>query len=438
MKFILALAVGRIIKFIGSFSGRSTNLPGKFALKICPNFLKTMKFKSKIIAVTGSNGKTTTSNLIAHILKDNGYDVASNLEGANLTTGVASTMLSHCDYKGFVKADFVVLEVDERYSPLIFKNFSPDYFIVTNLVRDQVVRNGHPDVIFDKINSGITENVCMILNANDPISQNLAINNKRIYYGMEKNAQSLDTSVFISNDAKVCPKCFSSLNYEYYHYNHIGKFACSSCEYKTPTIDYLAHDIDLETGNFKINEKTLNVKYKTSFNFLNTTSAFAVCKELGLKDEDIEKSIANFEVPSDRFDVFTVGDRKATSILTKQNSVSLDQSISYTLAQEGKKTVVLYVNNIFYTENKDVSWLYDVTIERLLGNVENIVCLGERAFDVAVRFTCAGFKLEDLKIQKSLENLQETLSETSGDIYLLTASAFGGDDEILEVLKKWK
>lgn len=53
-------------------------------------------------------------------------------------------------------------------------------------------------------------------------------------------------------------------------------------------------------------------------------------------------------------------------MLTKQNPVSLDQNIAYVLTKESPKTVALYVNNVIYTDDKDISWLYDVAFERLV------------------------------------------------------------------------
>lgn len=84
MRFALAVILGRLVRFAGKFIGRSTTLPGRIALRLDHAFLKKMKFDGKVIAVTGSNGKTTTQNLVAHILRENGYTVINNTEGSNL------------------------------------------------------------------------------------------------------------------------------------------------------------------------------------------------------------------------------------------------------------------------------------------------------------------------------------------------------------------
>ena len=82
MRFALAVLLGRMVRFVGKFVGRSTTLPGRIALRLDHAFLKKMKFDGKVIAVTGSNGKTTTQNLVAHILRENGYTVINNTEAS--------------------------------------------------------------------------------------------------------------------------------------------------------------------------------------------------------------------------------------------------------------------------------------------------------------------------------------------------------------------
>lgn len=438
MRFAIAVLIGRVVRFAGRFLHRSTNLPGQVALKICPDLLGRLTFQGKVIAVTGSNGKTTTSNLIAHILRQNGYSVVNNTEGSNLTAGVATTLLCSCTLGGHVAADFVVLEVDERYSRLIFKEMKLDYFLINNLLRDQVVRNGNPDIVLDKIAQAIHPGVKLILNANDPISQTISPETPRAYFGMARTGRSTDTCVNLTQDCKVCPYCFHTMQYEYFHYNHIGKFACSHCDYHMPQPDYLATDVNFETGDFCINGHPAKVTYTTVFHFMNTTAAVAVACEAGLKLEDAIAAAATFEVSRERYDEFDVGGRKAVLMLTKQNPVSLDQSISFVLTRPEEKTVVLFVNNVIYTENKDISWLYDVAFERLKGQADYIVCSGSRAYDIAVRLKLGGFEDSVLKVEDDLKKLRGVMESTTGTIYILAASAFGDEDGILDVLRPQK
>ena len=436
MRFLLAVISGKLIHFFGKFIKRATNLPGLVALKICPYFFKKLKFKGKIIAVTGSNGKTTTSNMIAHILRSAGYSVANNSEGSNISSGIATTMLTCCGLGGHIKTDFLVLEVDERYTPLIFKDVKLDYFVITNLFRDQVARNGNPDIVYEKISAAVNPKVTLVLNGNDPIITRLSPNNKRVFYGAEKTALSYEASPFLTQDCKVCPLCMHTLSYEYYHYNHIGRYHCLHCGYETPKLDYAADNIDFTTGEFTINGERAGVSYKPLFHFINTTAAVGVCTEAGVPLKDAVAYAKTFHVSAERYNEMVCCGRKCVLLLTKQNASSLDMSISYLLEQpEEKKTALLYVNNVLYTGYRDISWLYDVTFSRLLNQVDHVICSGNRVYDVGVRLMLDGFEKDSLLLVDDLTKIKDAVAETEGTIYILAASSFGDEDGILEALK---
>lgn len=435
MRFALAVLVGRLVRFAGKFVGRSTTLPGRIALKMDSAFLKKMKFDGKVIAVTGSNGKTTTSNLVAHILRQNGYTVINNAEGSNLAPGVATTLLEHCTLGGRLTSDFVVLEVDERFTPIVFSQIPLDVFLVNNLLRDQVVRNGNPDIILEKIAQAVPYAKQLVLNADDPISLQLGEDREIVTFGMAHTPRSTDECLHLTHDCKVCPKCFARMEYDFFHYNHIGQFHCPACGYRSPEPNFLADRVDFDTGDFAINGSPAHIDYRTPFHFMNTTAAVAVCCTAGLKLEDAIHGASTFEVSRERYDEFDVDGRKAVLMLTKQNPVSLDQNIAFVLTRESPKTVALYVNDVIYTDDKDISWLYDVSFERLVGQVDYVVCSGSRAYDLAVRLELAGFDRDRMIIEDDNKKLREAMKRSQGTIYVLAASAFGDEDGILEVLR---
>ena len=137
--FIIILA--KILYFIGKLIGKGSSMPGQIALKLDKNILKKIKLPEDIIVVTGSNGKTSTTELICSILEKNGYSVGCNKEGSNQTEGVTTMILNACNLKGEVKKDVLVIESDERYTRHTLKYFEPKYLVVTNLYRDQMTRN---------------------------------------------------------------------------------------------------------------------------------------------------------------------------------------------------------------------------------------------------------------------------------------------------------
>ena len=151
MKCMIAVLLCKLLVFVGRLVGKGTSLPGKIVLKLFPDILKRIKLPETVIAVTGSNGKTSTVEMIANVMADCGKSVAWNKEGSNQIEGVTTLLLKSCTLGGRVKVDAVVLESDERYASRTFSYFTPTHFAIVNLYRDQLTRNAHPEWVFDAI-----------------------------------------------------------------------------------------------------------------------------------------------------------------------------------------------------------------------------------------------------------------------------------------------
>ena len=169
MKTIIIL-INKFLYWIGKLIGKGSSMPGKIALKLDKNILKKIKLPDNIVVVTGSNGKTSTVEMINSVLTENGYSVACNIEGSNQTEGVTTMILNNCNLQGEVKKDVLLIESDERYLRHTLKFFRPKYLVVTNLYRDQMTRNGHPELIYDIIKEAVTDDIHLILNTDDPLS----------------------------------------------------------------------------------------------------------------------------------------------------------------------------------------------------------------------------------------------------------------------------
>lgn len=157
LRFLLALWLAKLsVPALKITRHNGTDFPGSLALKLCPDFLRYVGKPGAIIAVTGTNGKTTVSNLLTDILEADGKKVLSNRSGSNITSGISTALLRGCDLLGRAKSyDMAVLEVDERASVRIFPYVKPDYVVVTNLTRDSIMRNAHPGYIADILTRSI-------------------------------------------------------------------------------------------------------------------------------------------------------------------------------------------------------------------------------------------------------------------------------------------
>ena len=149
LRFLIALIVGKVSIFLlDKIFKRGTNLPGEIMLKICPDALSRFTMPETTVCVTGTNGKTGTSNLLTHIIRNSGKSVVNNSKGSNMAPGLVTALAGDCNLGGKVKSDVAVLEVDERSSQFIYTKFVPDYILCTNLFRDSIMRNGHSGFFF--------------------------------------------------------------------------------------------------------------------------------------------------------------------------------------------------------------------------------------------------------------------------------------------------
>ena len=292
MRLILAIAVCKILYFIGNLTGRGSSLPGKAALLVCPGILGRIRLPETMIAVTGSNGKTSTTEMIARALKANGISVGWNHEGANQLEGVATLLLRLASFSGSVKRGAVVFECDERYARRIFEAVKPSAIVVTNLCRDQLTRNGHHEFIQNCVGAAIEaagEGTTLVLNADDPYVTALAgrvstdgglqprehsqTARELRFFGVskayadseEQRAASRGASraaqhgskpvipplsgYGVYDDGAFCPVCKDRMNYDYRVAAHMGAYRCGACGHERPAPDIEASGPDPETGD---------------------------------------------------------------------------------------------------------------------------------------------------------------------------------------------
>ena len=119
----LALLALKLLKRTASYT------PGYLALKIYPDFLGSLKMPEKVICVTGTNGKTTTSNLLADTLRECGFTVTNNSAGSNVQAGVATALLADSTIWGNPKKQIAVL-AKRCASDLLGKRYFKKFGIV--------------------------------------------------------------------------------------------------------------------------------------------------------------------------------------------------------------------------------------------------------------------------------------------------------------------
>lgn len=236
MRKFLAIVVCKLGRFVGKLIGKGSSMPGKFALKICPDILKRVTLPPHIIAVTGSNGKTSTVEMIATVLRAQGRNVIYNAEGSNQVEGVTTLILTHATLGGRVNAVCCCWKATSAMPPTASSIFHPTEFVITNLYRDQLTRNGHPESVFDAILPALHPDTELILNADDPLSSCFAIGHEKVkWFGLEHCATDTDAPTGVYHDGAYCPVCHAPMAYDYVHYNHIGAYRCTSAATPAPS-----------------------------------------------------------------------------------------------------------------------------------------------------------------------------------------------------------
>lgn len=400
--YISVIGAKLIIKLMRIMRRNATNLPGEIALIFYPQLLKYFEMPDTVIAVTGTNGKTTVSNLIGEILGKNGFDLISNSFGGNVDTGIASILLDNCTLSGKFKKNTALFEMDERSAPRVLPYLRPDWLVCTNLQRDSMKRNAHPEFIFRILNENMPEKTKLILNGDDLISGRLAPENKRSYFGISKLKYETPTEDNIICDISDCPECGSELDFEFRHYNHIGRAVCRRCGFSTPEIDYDMTSDEHDTAVIMHNGKPEKYRLlnKRITDYYNVTAAVAFCREFGLSEQQVADSLNGMNIVKSRYDNFEAyGKEVIVSLAKGQNPVACSGVCDFIRREPGKKAVIMILEDLYDSKrtSENIAWIYETDFEFLKGNgVEQIIVGGKRASDYIVRLLLAGVEKEKI------------------------------------------
>ncbi|MBS4759667.1 MAG: Mur ligase family protein [Clostridium sp.] len=385
-----------------------TSLPGLIALKISKNFLSFLsKYCEKnIITVTGTNGKTTTAGLLAHILKINENTVLHNEKGANMLSGIASSLA--VNYKPFTKFDYAVLESDEAYLTKLYDYLKANYLLVTNLFRDQLDRYGELDTTAKKIQEAISKNPALklFINADDPMLSELGTENERIYFGFEDITYKNNIKESQAPPESVTCSCGKPLAYEKRFYAHIGHYYCESCSKSRPEPKYKAFaviyddysEIYLKDNNG--NEECFKTPLVGLYNAYNALAAIISAKELSISYEDIQKGLKTYKSVFGRAEKLKINNKNILIQLIKNPTGASE--VLRTVNQNAAEKVLIIINDN-YADGRDVSWLWDADFELLKDYPNNITVSGERAYDMAVRLKYAGVPAEKIEVKNDIK-----------------------------------
>lgn len=425
LRFYLSIAAarltGNIIRLAG---GKGSHWPGKIALRLCPDFLVRIARPELVLAITGTNGKTTTANLLADTMRELGYDFAHNSHGSNIKEGVTTAMIQSASFWGSPKKNCVLLEVDERASRVIFPELIPDYLIITNLFRESYARNAHVEFIAGVLEESIPESTTLIVNADDLICSRLRQNNLRYTFNIDRLPGEEEELPRLIDDLPLCPNCRSKLHFSFRRYNHLGKVHCPVCGLENLPADFSlkSHDEMLrvqvkgEIESYPPAGETIQDDY-------NALVAITMLRILGHDAGEIAEAMTGKHVVTSRKEIIKAGSATIFRTLAKgSNPIAVTRGLITILRLPGTKSVILLYNASQFTSGYSdmTAWYYDTDFELLADpQVKQIVITGARMADIKVRLLLAGIPENKLTLCPDSTKIAEAVSLDQDNICIL-------------------
>lgn len=396
LRFSLAKAAGAVSTWgLRHVAHRpAANLPGKIALAIDPALLDELRGKctqGSVITV-GTNGKTSTNNLLADAFEAAGRTIICNRTGANLAAGITSALLQQ------PAAQWGVFECDELWLAHVLPRLRSNYVLLLNLFRDQLDRCGEIDRIQTSIAGALaaSPDTVLVYNADDPLCARIAdeVPNRTVAYGLDESMGLAQNTVA---DAQMCQKCDGMVRYHYRQYGQLGDYFCDQCDFARPTLDFAGRDIAIGPAGVTMEVcgpagcESVHTPQPTPYAAYNLVASYALCREVGIPTADFQRAQDAFNPRNGRLQRYRLGGRDVLLNLAK-NPTGFNQNLKIVEADQGPKMVAFFINDQV-ADGHDISWIWDIDFEELAGQPDTVVFAGgSRAHDLAVRLKYAGIE----------------------------------------------
>ena len=396
LRFSLAKAAGAVSTWgLRHVAHRpAANLPGKIALKIDPSLLDELRSKctqGSVITV-GTNGKTSTNNLLADAFEAAGRTIICNRTGANLAAGISSALLQQ------PAAQWGVFECDELWLAHVLPHLRSNYVLLLNLFRDQLDRCGEIDRIQTSIAGALiaSPDTVLVYNADDPLCARIAdeVPNRTVAFGLSESMGLAQNTV---TDAQMCQKCDGMVRYHYRQYGQLGDYFCDQCDFARPTLDFAGRDIAIGPAGVTMEVcgpagcESVHTPQPTPYAAYNLVASYALCREVGIPTADFQRAQDAFNPRNGRLQRYRLGGRDVLLNLAK-NPTGFNQNLKIVEADRGPKMVAFFINDQV-ADGRDISWIWDIDFEELAGQPDTVVFAGgSRAHDLAVRLKYAGIE----------------------------------------------
>jgi UDP-N-acetylmuramyl tripeptide synthase len=420
---LAARAAARLSRLVGT--GGGTTVPGKLLWRLDPGAIDRLaaRLPAGAALVSATNGKTTTAAMAAEILGGR-YRLAHNRSGANLVSGVASTLLSA---RG---AELGLFEVDEGALPEVAERVRPRAVCLGNLFRDQLDRYGELELVAERWRAAVERldpGAALVVNADDPQIGSLARAREDVTtFGLD-DPRVARPSLQHAADSKYCLECGTPYEYAAAYVGHLGDYRCPACGLSRPLLTLAAREIELpglETASFTLvapeGSRRVELRLPGLYNVYNAVAAGALARALGASLDEIAAGLGRFAAAFGRFERIDVDDRRLLMLLIK-NPAGANEVVRTLVDSGGPRLAVVALNDAI-ADGRDVSWIWDVDFEPLLDGLERVVATGDRAAELGLRFKYAGFPEDAVEVEPNLEHALDRgleLTPPGGELVVL-------------------
>lgn len=359
--------------------------------------------------VSATNGKTTTSRMIAGAIREAGWRLVTNQAGANLESGVATALLD--DARRRPASEIGLFEVDEAALPAVAAAAGPRVLLLMNLFRDQLDRYGEIETLAAKwaeMIATLAPETIVVANADDPAVAALARDREgTIYFGLEDDRASLPELPHAA-DSKRCRRCSTPLVYDRVFLGHQGHWRCPTGDDARPAPQVRATSVGLDgiRGVDLVIETpagtvTSRIGLPGVTNAYNATAAAACAVALGIPMEAVGRALADTRPAFGRGEWVTLAGREVILLLAK-NPTGANETIRTVLLDPGPVHLLMALNDRT-ADGHDTSWIWDVDVEQLLPRLGSLTLTGDRAHELGLRFRYAGLPRDGMVVQPDLE-----------------------------------
>jgi lipid II isoglutaminyl synthase (glutamine-hydrolysing) len=376
----------------GSFSrllnrGAGSSVPGLIMVRLRPGYIerRVARLSGGVIAVSGTNGKTTTVAMIRSILESVGFNPVVNETGSNLSQGIATAFL-----QGGGNHRLGVFEIDEAALVRLVPVLRPRMLILSNVFRDQLDRFGEIESVASLLARAaalLPKDSIVVANADDPL----------LWWSVEDRSPvgfGVDTSWYseLNWDAEpdLCPQCRETLTFDSRTIAHLGRGSCDHCGWASAAPTYpvrLVADHGLSGMEITFEGRPIALGVGGIHNAYNAAAALAATHSFGIPVTDAIRALESFQPRFGRGEKLVFEGTPVWLLLIK-NPAGAGVVIDAVASDPGIGAAVISINDLD-ADGRDVSWIWDADFEGLTDTGVPLVASGRRALDIAVRIRYA-------------------------------------------------